>query len=148
MQVITVCNAKGSVGNDLKMMEMRFLKIKLYNPFRYYFSTEAKRKGYLFCQEWYFPRMAQPRRHHKFPRLGKYQFFRCKFSRLEETMRARWSRLNLQHTRSRRSWVILVQQARKEELAGKFWKNVGDRSALDSILQNHLPLLAALTWNF
>ena len=28
MQVITVCNAKGSVGNDLKMMEMRFLKIK------------------------------------------------------------------------------------------------------------------------
>ena len=144
MQVITVCNAKGSVGNDLKMMEMRFLKIKLYNPFRYYFSIEAKRKGYLFCQE-YFPRMAQPRRHHKFPRLGKYQFFRCKSSRLEETMRARWSRLNLQHTRSRRSWVILVQQARKEELAGKLWKNVGDRSALDSILQNHLPLLAALT---
>ena len=144
MQVITVCNAKGSVGNDLKMMEMRFLKIKLYNPFRYYFSIEAKRKGYLFCQE-YFPRMAQPRRHHKFPRLGKYQFFRCKSSRLEETMRARWSRFNLQHTRSRRSWVILVQQARKEELAGKLWKNVGDRSALDSILQNHLPLLAALT---
>ena len=145
MQVITVCNAKGSVGNDLKMMEMRFLKIKLYKPFRYFFSIKAKRKGYLFCQERYFPRRVHPRRHHRFPRLGKYQFFRSKSSRLEETRRARWSRLNLQHTRSRRSWVILVQQARKEELAGKFWKNVGDRSALDSILQNHLPLLAALT---
>ena len=42
MQVITVCNAKGSAGNDLKMMEMRFLKIKLYKPFRYYFSIKAK----------------------------------------------------------------------------------------------------------
>ena len=145
MQVITVCNAKGSAGNDLKMMEMRFLKIKLYKPFRYYFSIKAKRKGYLFCQECYFPRRVHPRRHHRFPRLGKYQFFRCKSSRLEETRRARWSRLNLQHARSRRSWVILVQQARKEELAGKFWKNVGDRSALDSILQNHLPHLATLT---
>ena len=25
---------------------------------------------------------------------------------------------------------------------GKFWKHVVDRSALDSILQNHMPLLA------
>ena len=145
MQVITVCNTKGSVGNDLKMMEMRFLKIKLYKPFRYYFSIEAKRKGYFFCQECYFPRRVHPRRHHKFPRLRKYQFFRGKSSRLEETRRARWSWLNLQHARSRRCWVILVQQARKVELAEKFWKNVGDRSTLESILQNHLPLLATLT---
>ena len=28
---------------------------------------------------------------------------------------------------------------------GKFWKHVVDWSALDSILQNHLPLFATLT---
>ena len=145
MQVITVCNAKGSVGNDLKMMEMRFLKIKLYKPFRYYFSIEAIRKGCLFCQKCYFPRWVHPRRYHKFPRVEKYRVFRCKSSRSEETRRARWSPLNLQHARSRRSWVILTQQVRKGELTGKFCKNVGDRSTLDSILQNHLPLLATLT---
>ena len=27
---------------------------------------------------------------------------------------------------------------------GKFWKHVVDRSALDSIVQNHLPLLACM----
>ena len=31
---------------------------------------------------------------------------------------------------------------------GKFWKHGVDLSALDSILQNHLPLLATLPWNF
>ena len=67
-----MCNAKESVGNDLKMMEMRFLKIKLYKPFRYYFSIETIRKGYLFV---HFPLRVHPRRHHKFPSLEKYRLF-------------------------------------------------------------------------
>ena len=35
--------------------------------------------------------------------------------------------------------------ARRQGGVGKFWEHVVDRSALDSNLQNHLPLLATLT---
>lgn len=49
-------------------------------------------------------------------------------------------------TQTRRSCLILVQQVARWSY--KFWKHSIDQLALNSILQHHLPLLAALTRNF
>ena len=80
-----------------------------------------------------------------FPRVEKYRLFRYignmrNLLDLKKLGAQGGSRLIFKH--ARKAVLGYSGSASAQGGVGKFWTPVVDRSALDSILQNHLPLLA------